>query len=68
MNKVVSFVDTTYLKNRVCSMTHEQLVDKAFKVKDWMELNFDNEWVQQVGKTIIHKLNSTYTVEDGFIK
>ena len=50
MTKVVSYVDTNYLRKRVCSMTTEQIVDKAFKVKNWMNMNKDNNWVQQYCK------------------
>lgn len=68
MTKVVSYIDTDYLRKRVCSMTTEQLVDKAFKVKNWMDMNKDNDWVQEAGQNFIHKLNATYTFDQGVIR
>jgi len=58
-----SWIDTNYLRERVCRYTPEQLVDKSFKVKNWMDMNPENCWVQDAGNGIINKLNATYTME-----
>tara|TARA_Y100000114_G_C11761388_1_gene329945 strand:+ start:217 stop:366 length:150 start_codon:yes stop_codon:yes gene_type:complete len=49
-------------------MTVEDIVTKAFKVKNWMNMNPDNEWVQQAGKSIINKLNAIPTIEQSIIR
>ena len=49
-------------------MTTEEVIAKSFKVKNWMTMNPDNDWVQQAGKSIINKLNSIPTLEQGIIR
>ena len=66
--KPISYVNVDYLRSRVCSFTTEELISKEFKVKNWMAMNPDNKWVQQAGKSLIHKLNSLPTFEDGVIR
>jgi hypothetical protein len=68
MTQTVSYIDTEYLRRRICSLTTEQLVEKSFKVKNWMDMNKDNKWVQQAGKNFIHKLNATYTFDQGVVR
>tara|TARA_B100001057_G_scaffold334043_1_gene334623 strand:- start:706 stop:921 length:216 start_codon:yes stop_codon:yes gene_type:complete len=63
--KATSYIDTDYLKKRVCCLTDEQVIEKSFKVKEWMDTNLDNDWVQRAGNGIIHGLNATYTFEQG---
>ena len=65
---VTSYTDINYLRSRVCSMTTEEVIAKSFKVKNWMTMNQDNDWVQQAGKSIINKLNSIPTLVQGIIR
>ena len=65
---IVAYTDVNYLRSRVCTMTVEDIVTKAFKVKNWMNMNPDNEWVQQAGKSIINKLNAITTIEQSIIR
>lgn len=66
--KTTSYIDTNYLKQRICMLTDEQVIEKSFKVKEWMDMNWKNEWVQSAGKSIIEGLNATYTYEQGVTK
>ena len=65
---VTSYTDINYLRSRVCAMTTEEVIAKSFKVKNWMTMNPDNDWVQKAGKSIINKLNSIPTLEQGIIR
>jgi hypothetical protein len=61
------YIDMNYLKDRVGSLTQEQITEKCFKVQEWMDRNLDNEWVQDAGKNIINRLNAMYTQEQATI-
>jgi len=63
-----TYTNIDYLRSRVCALTIEEVIAKSFKVKNWMSMNPDNDWVQQAGKSIINKLNSIPTFEQGKIR
>lgn len=52
-----------YMQDRNGMYTNDQLIEKAFKVNSWMNMNPDNDWVQLFGKKIINDLNALYTKE-----
>jgi hypothetical protein len=51
------------MQDRNGMYTNDQLIEKAFKVNSWMNMNPDNDWVQLFGKKIINDLNALYTKE-----
>lgn len=63
----VVYIDMNYLKDRVGSLTTDQVTQKSFQVNDWMNRNPENTWVQDVGKSIISRLNAMYTREQSTI-
>jgi len=63
----VVYIDMNYLKDRVGSLTTDQVTQKSFQVHEWMERNPDNDWVQNTGKEIISRLNAMYTQEQATI-
>ena len=63
----VVYIDMNYLKDRVGSLTTDQVTQKSFQVQEWMERNPDNLWVQDTGKEIISRLNAMYTQEQATI-
>ena len=63
----VVYIDMNYLKDRVGSLTTDQVTQKSFQVQEWMERNPDNLWVQSTGKEIISRLNAMYTQEQATI-
>lgn len=52
-----------YMQERNGMYTNEELMEKAFKVNDWINMNPDNDWVATVGAKIINDLNALYTKE-----
>lgn len=62
------YIDVDYMRKRVCCYSTEYLVTKAFKVKNWMDMNPENDWVQDTGNNIIGKLNAMPTLEEGTIR
>lgn len=52
-----------YMQERNGMYTNDQLIEKAFKVNDWINMNPDNDWVATVGAKIINDLNALYTKE-----
>lgn len=52
-----------YMQERNGMYTNDELMEKAFKVNDWINMNPDNDWVATVGAKIINDLNALYTKE-----
>ncbi len=52
-----------YMQTRNGMYTNDELMEKAFKVNDWINMNPDNDWVATVGAKIINDLNALYTKE-----
>ena len=63
----VVYIDMNYLKDRIGSLTTDQVTKKSFQVQEWMDRSPDNDWVQDVGKSIISRLNAMYTQEQATI-
>ena len=59
--KATVWYSNEYMRNRQGMYTNEQLIEKAFNINSWMNRNWQNEWIQFVGKKIINELNALYT-------
>lgn len=53
------YINLPMVKDLVGTYSADELTDKAFKVKDWMERNPKNEWVQNQGKIMCITLGRT---------
>lgn len=61
VSKTTVWYDKEYMRNRNGMYTNDELIEKAFKINDWMNRNPDIEWVQNCGQQIITGLNGLYT-------